>query len=217
GTKIGITEYDFQGAYDVTGAVMEADALGIFAQNEVYCANLFTMDAQYQLAGIDLYTNYDGEGSGFGDTLVSCESDDVELSTAYAAINGDNSNVVRLIVTNKSFADKTTANIKLDGEYGYVHHYGITEMAAKVFDMTDSDPAITLNGDSITFEMEPRTVSLLVIAKDKDSLTAKSETASPTDEKQKNKNSRLPLVGGIAGAAVIAGAAFAVRSRKKAN
>ena len=55
---------------------MEADTLGIFAQNGVYAANLFTMDAQYQLAAINLYTNYDGSGSGFGDTLVSCTTEE---------------------------------------------------------------------------------------------------------------------------------------------
>ena len=63
-TKIAVTEYDFQGSGDVTGAIMEADALGIFAQNEVYCANLFAGEAQYQLAAIDLYTNFDGSGNG---------------------------------------------------------------------------------------------------------------------------------------------------------
>ena len=41
-------------------------------------------------------------------------------------------------------------------------------MSAQLFDMTDSNPAVTLNGSSLTLEMEPRTVSLLVIAKDKE-------------------------------------------------
>ena len=185
GTKIAITEYDFGGPYDVCGAIAEADALGIFAQNEVYCANLFTMDAQYQLAAINLYRNYDGNGSAFGDTLVSCVSDDIETSTAYAAINGDNEDVITLVVTNKAFSDKTTANIDLGSEYKYAHLYGINSMAADIFDMTDSNSAVTISGDKISLEMEPRTVSLLVIAKDKDALTKSAANDSSSSKAEK--------------------------------
>lgn len=216
-TKIAITEYDFGGPYDVCGAIAEADALGIFAQNNVYCANLFTMEADYQMAAINLYTNYDGQGNGFGDTLVSCTSDDIETSTAYASINGDNTDVITLIVTNKSFSDKTTANIKLDSEYSYAHLYGINSMAAEVFDMSDSNSAVTINGSYISYEMEPRTVSLLVIAKDKSVLEAKKDTSSAVSKDEK-QISKLPLIGGIAGAAVIAGGGallFKKRSKKE--
>lgn len=215
GTKLAITEYDFQGAYDVCGAIMEADTLGIFAQNGVYAANLFTMDAQYQLAAINLYTNYDGSGSGFGDTLVSCTTDDIETSTAYAAINGDNEDVITLVVTNKAFDDKTTANIELGNEYKYAHLYGINSMSAQLFDMTDSNPAVTLNGSSLTLEMEPRTVSLLVIAKDKEALDTR-EAVSSAAEKGEGKSS-LPLILGIVGgaAALVAAIVFAVFRIKK--
>ena len=209
GTKLAITEYDFQGAYDVCGAIMEADTLGIFAQNGVYAANLFTMDAEYQLAAIDLYTNYDGKGSAFGDTLVSCTTDDIETSAAYAAINGDNEDVVTLVVTNKAFDEKTTANISLGSDYGYAHLYGINSMAAQVFDMSDSENgAVDISGSTLTLEMEPRTVSLLVIARDKASLTADSKSSNPA-EKKTGRKTRLPLILGIsAGAAALAAGVF---------
>ena len=192
---------------------MEADTLGIFAQYGVYEANLFSMDCQYQLAAINMFTDYDGKGSSFGDTLVSCQSDDIETSVAYAAINGDSSDTVTLVVTNKSFGETTTANISLDSEYKYAHLYGINSMAAQVFDMTDSNSAVKLNGSSISLEMQPRTVSLLVISKDKP--VPEGETSlviSASDSKQEeNSSSKLPLIGGIAaGAAALAGGAFLV-------
>lgn len=217
GTKLAITEYDFQGAYDVCGAIMEADTLGIFAKYGVYAANLFTMDAQYQLAAINLYTNYDGQGSGFGDTLVSCESSDIETATAYAAINGDSDDVITLVVTNKSFDQPTTANISLGGEYSYAHLYGINSMSAQVFDMTDHNPSVTLSGSIVTLEMQPRTVSLLVLAKDAAALAPaeSSETASAAE--QSEESSRLPLILGISGGALVllAGGILAARKLKK--
>ena len=217
GTKIAITEYDFQGAYDVCGAIMEADTLGIFAQNEIYAANLFTMDAQYQLAAINLYTNYDGQGSGFGDTLVSCESSDIETATAYAAINGDSDDVMTLVVTNKSFDRPTTANISLGGEYKKAHLYGINSMSAQVFDMTDHNPSVTLSGDSVTLEMQPRTVSLLVLSKDEAGAAPDISEALSRDEKPAESKSCLPLVLGISGGAAVllAGGIVAAKKLKK--
>ena len=163
------------------------------------------------------YDGYDGKGSSFGDTLVSCESDNIEASTAYASINGDNTDVVTLVITNKAFADKTTANITLDSEYSYAHLYGITDMAAEVFDMTDQNPAVKINGKTVTYEMEPRTVSLLVLAKDKSALEKKNgQKASSSQAEQSEKKSNLPLIGGIAGgAALLAGGAVMLARKKK--
>lgn len=168
GTKLAITEYDFHGGDDICGAVTEADALGVFAQNGVYMANLFAgaENNQFTLAAINLYTDYDGKGSGFGDTLVSCVSDDIERSTAYASIYGDNSDVVALVVTNKSFNENTTANITLDNgaEYSYVKVYTVDAATAEIIDVSDSAD-ITLTGNKVSCEMKPQSVSLLVVAK----------------------------------------------------
>ena len=98
-------------------------------------------------------------------------------------------------------------------------------MAAQVFDLTDSNPAVTLNGSSLTLEMEPRTVSLLVISRDKASAESKEtissaaekETVSSASEKKEDKN-RLPLILGITGGAAVlvaAAAAAVFRIRKK--
>lgn len=169
GTKIAITEYNFGGDFNVCGAVAEADALGIFAENEVYCANLFAGNAPYQLAAINLYTNYDEQGNGFGDTLVSCESDDPE-TVGYASVDGDDRDVIKLVVMNKSFDKSHTVNISFENEnnYSYVHSYGIVPEFSQVFDFTDSNENITVENNVITYKTDPQTGTMLVIAKDKE-------------------------------------------------
>lgn len=223
GTKLGITEYDFGGSFDICGAIAEAEALMAFANNDVYFATLFAMEADYQCAAINLFTNYDGNGGSFGENLLPSETSDFERSTGYAAIDGDNTDVVTVVVTNKSF-DKTTANIKLEGgDYSYVHLYGINNFAAQVFDMTDSSEAITISGDTITYEMEPETVSLLVIAKDKDSVPnnapaqEESEVSDDSSKKEKSSSSNAGLIAGIgvASAAAVGGTIFGLRKKKK--
>lgn len=214
-TKLAITEYDFGAPYDISGGIAEADALGVFAQNEVYFASLFTFDADYQMAAINLYTNCDGSGGGFGDTLVSCESDDVATSTAYAAVNGDSDDLLTVVVTNKSFKDKTTANINLGGEYGYAKLYGLSSMAAQVFEMGDSENgAVTLSGDTLTYEMEPETVSLIVIGKDKNSAETKSDAQEEESSEYSASSDDAPIAGAVAaGSATVIGIALAAVRR----
>ena len=130
GTKIAMTEYNFGGGDHVSGAIAEADALGAFASNDVYLATLWPLSSaiDYQLSAIDLYTNYDGKGSSFGDTLVKTKTSDVEKATAYAAINGSDESKVTLVLTNKDLTNAQNATISLKGDANYSSAavYGIT-------------------------------------------------------------------------------------------
>ncbi len=243
GTKIAITEYDFGGCYDISGGIMQADALGVFAKNGVYFASLFAGKALYQCAAIDLYTNYNGKGSGFGDTLVYCETDNIDLSTAYAAVDADSDDVITLIVINKSFNDRTTANITIEGEtdYGYVHLYGLDSTIAAISDLTDNSDSVTISGDTITYEMEPESVSLLVIGKNEDAVATreaakeesfKMEEIIPEDsivnesavsvseqDQQSDSKSMLPYVfgGTAAGVAVVCAAVIAILKKRRSK
>ncbi len=215
GTKLAITEYNFGGSNDICGSIAEADALGIFAKYGVYAANLFVDDADYQCAAINLYRNYDGNGGSFGDTLVYCETDDVEISTAYAAINGDNDNMITLVVTNKSFDEETTTNIKINGgsDYNNVHIYSIDDASAAVIDITENS-SVDISDDTVSYKMQPKSVSLLVISKEQ----VKEQDPTSVQESKSETKSTPAFIGGIfacAAAAAIAVCAVVVIVRKK--
>ncbi|MCC8195897.1 MAG: glycoside hydrolase family 44 protein [Ruminococcus sp.] len=109
GTKLAITEYNFNGD-DITGTIAEAEALGCFADMGVYLATIWGGN-DCQFAGIRLYTNYDGDGSMFGNTLISTTTDDVSLSSAYAATDDDG--LITLMITNKDTGLNENAVIDL--------------------------------------------------------------------------------------------------------
>lgn len=136
GTKLAMTEYNFGGGDHVSGAIAEADTLGVFASNDVYLATLWplTSNIDYQLAAINLYTNYDGNGAAFGDTLVSTKTSDVEKGTAYAAIDGSDESKVTLVLTNKDLHNSQNATIKLNGDAAYSSAaiYGITSESSNI-------------------------------------------------------------------------------------
>jgi hypothetical protein len=105
GTKLSVSEYNFGGENHVSGGIAQADALGIFAAQGVYYAALWPMSdnsdkLEYAYAGINLYTNYDGKGGTFGNTLVESSTDNIEHSSVYAAVGEDGA--LHVILLNKS-------------------------------------------------------------------------------------------------------------------
>ena len=111
GTKLAITEYNF-GGNDLSATIAQAEALGCFADAGVYLATKWSSN-DYQFAGIDLYTNYDGNGSSFGDMLIPTTTDDVSLSSAYASIKGDDQGTVTAMITNNDMKNTENAVINL--------------------------------------------------------------------------------------------------------
>ncbi len=162
GTKIAMTEYNFGGGNHISGAIAQADALGVYAQQGVYVANLWNVcsSMEFHLSAIDLYTNYDGNGAAFGDTLVKAETSDLERATAYAAIDGDDESRMTMVLTNKSLTETQKATITLDAgaAYSSAKVYGITGDSAEIQLMQTVD-SITDN----TFTLEIPALSVVQI------------------------------------------------------
>ena len=112
GTKLGISEYNFGGGNDASGTIAQAEALGCYADQGVYFATLWGGEP-YILAGIDLYTNYDGKGGSFGDTLIPAKTEDVSKSSTYASVNAKDDSKVTVMVTNKDLNMNENAVIDL--------------------------------------------------------------------------------------------------------
>ncbi len=131
GTKISFSEYNFGGPNHISGTIAEVDALGAFAENEVYTAMLWPLgdDFPYIASGINLYTNYDGKGSSFGDNLVKSESSDEKIVSTYASINGNSEDKVTLALTNKSDKPElTTISVNSQDEnYSKATIYGVVD------------------------------------------------------------------------------------------
>ncbi|MBO4523083.1 MAG: glycoside hydrolase [Ruminococcus sp.] len=112
GTKLAISEYNFGGGDNASGTIAQAEALGCYADQGVYFASLWGGEP-FIMAGINLYTNYDGKGGCFGDTLVPATTEDVSKSSTYAAVNADDDSNVTVMVTNKNQTSSENAVINL--------------------------------------------------------------------------------------------------------
>ena len=197
GTKLAFTEYNFGGGDHISGGVCQADVLGIFAENGVYFSSLWPIGQnQYQLAAINMFTNYDGRGSGFGNTLVKSESSDRNTVSAYSATdeNGD----LRVILTNKSLHEETTISLTIGGETGY-SCADVYELYGDSTDIRSADPA-ELDGRVLEYSLKPLSVTELVF---------KASQPVQRPEEQPDKNG-FPVIPAAVGAGIAVAAAIAV-------
>lgn len=103
-TKLAITEYDFGGGAHVSGLLAQADVLGIFGREGVFCACIFGMDKEdpAQIAGFRAFRNFDGRGGAFGDRSLGVNGIDPEKASVYAALDSKNDRRMTLVLINKS-------------------------------------------------------------------------------------------------------------------
>lgn len=106
GTKMAITEYNYGGGNHISGAIAEADVLGIFGKKDVYAASWWQIESDgntnFTFAAMDMFRNYDGAGSKFGDTSVDASTTNNANSAVYASVDASNPNRMTVVAINRS-------------------------------------------------------------------------------------------------------------------
>ncbi len=103
GTKLSISEYDFGGRSSISGALAEADALGIFGRYRLFAACHWGLGAKDEaaLAGFEAFSNYDRHGSRFGDRGLQVAGGNPALNSVYASLDSKRRGILVLVVINK--------------------------------------------------------------------------------------------------------------------
>jgi hypothetical protein len=88
GTPVAITEYNWGDEANINGATTQADIYGIFGQQGLGLATRWTVPANTTptYKAMQMYRNYDGGNSTFGDTSVSASVPDPDGLSAFAAL-----------------------------------------------------------------------------------------------------------------------------------
>ena len=104
GTQLAITEYNYGGGGHVSGAIAEADVLGIFGREGVFAAAEWPQakDETFIAAGMAMFRNYDGHEGIFLDTSILAETSEVAATSIYASIESAGSNKMVLVALNKT-------------------------------------------------------------------------------------------------------------------
>jgi hypothetical protein len=162
GTDTAITEYSWGALDSITGAIAQADILGIFGAYGLGLGTLWGAPAPTDPGAFafKIFLNYDGNGSQFGGTGVSGVSSDPDTLSIYAAQRVDSA--LTVLVLNKT-ASAVSDSISLanftPAGTAQVWQYSQTNLAAIVRQTAD----INVSGNSLTATFPAYSMTLLVI------------------------------------------------------
>jgi hypothetical protein len=163
GTKTALTEYNWGAQEHINGALAQADVLGIFGREGLDLATVWgPPDPVKQLPGLmayELYRNYDGAGSMFGDVSVTAESGDQGKLSIYAA-RRTSDGALTVMVLNKTFGDLTSSLAVGRGAGGSVAKRFVYSNANLAAIVTGPDVRLTAGMGTLTFPAA--SVTLLV-------------------------------------------------------
>jgi hypothetical protein len=172
GTKTATTEYNWGGQEHINGAVAQADLLGIFGQYGLDLATLWGPPDTTQVPGLmafEIYRNYDGASSKFGDIALASTSADQGKLSVYGALRTADG-MVTVVVINKTYGDLTAtlslANLTPNGK-ARVFLYSSANLAGIVAqpDVTVTPPPQGSTTSTIGATFPAQSITLLVVPK----------------------------------------------------
>jgi uncharacterized protein (TIGR03437 family) len=175
GTKTAITEYNWGATNDITGAVAQADILGIFGQQGLDLGAMWAPPNAFPTGGapvdpavfaFEMYLNYDGLGSRFGETSISATTSNPDEISIFAAQRDDNAVTIMLLnkTTSALSAPIPVANFQA-AVNAQVFQYSSANLAA-----IQQMPDLQLASGTINATLPARSITLLVLPAEPSSL-----------------------------------------------
>ena len=163
GTKTAITEYNWGALDDITGAIAQADILGIFGREGLDLGAMWgppdVSKNQPAVYAFGIFLNYDGFGNQFGETSVSATTGNPDQLSIFAAQRSDNA--LTVVVLNKTTGDlATTLNIaNFNGSpSAQVWQYSAANLQS-IIRVSDAP----LASGTISYTYPARSITLLVV------------------------------------------------------
>lgn len=114
GTPVALTEYNWGAEGSINGATTQADIYGIFGRYGLDMATRWTVPAANTptYKAMQMYRNYDGHHSAFGETSIAASVPDPDDLSAYAAIRSADG-AMTVMVINKVLTGSTPVTLSL--------------------------------------------------------------------------------------------------------
>ncbi len=166
GTLLGIGEWNFGGEQHISGALAVADALGTFAEQDLYYASYWTSPPENSPAffGFKMFANYDEKGSRFGDLFLPSRPSNRRQVTTYVARRSSD-NALTIVAINKTAQSRNSGFLLKEFEEA-------TGRNVKIYQYSQSKPgsiqnlaAFALQRSSFTYDLAPYSITLFEIGK----------------------------------------------------
>ncbi len=129
GTQLAFAEWDYGAGSHISGGVATADVLGVFGREGVGQASLWHAGdgRAFTYGGFQVYRNYDGEGSAFGDQSVAASVDDVAAASVYAAVDSQTGKLTVVAINKTTVAHVAELQVSAAQQYQSAQVYLLSE------------------------------------------------------------------------------------------
>jgi Glycoside hydrolase family 44 len=144
GTGIAITEYNWGGERDASGAVALAEVLGVFGREGVQLASYWTYPPPDSPAGaaFRLYRNYDGQGGSFGDVSLAAKASDSRVASF--ASRHSSGGEVDVVLANESTTEQAHVSLATGGGDYHATQFSVSPGSSKIQPAEMAAPTSTL-------------------------------------------------------------------------
>jgi hypothetical protein len=161
GTPIAITEYNWGDEANINGATTQADIYGIFGQQGLDMATRWTVpdSSTPTYKAMQIYRNYDGADSTFGDTSVSASVPNPDNLSAFAALRAKDG-AMTVMVISKVLSGTTPVTLTLANfaASGSAQVYRLTST-----NVIQAQPNIAWSGGVLTDTEPAQSITLYVL------------------------------------------------------
>ena len=162
GLQTAVPEYNWGDEAHLNGATTQADVLGIFGREGLDIATRWTVPANpsptYLTAQI--YRNYDGHLSTFGDTSVSASVPNPDLLSSFAAVRSSDGALTVMVINKQVGATPVTVNLSNFLSSGTAQGYQISSATQQTITQLASLP---ISSNSMSLTIPSQSITLLVI------------------------------------------------------
>ena len=170
GLQIGCTEYNWGDEANLNGATTQADVLGIYGREGFDLATRWTVaknsntsPVTYYVTALasQIYRNYDGNNSGFGDTSVAATVANPDNLSAFAAVRTSDGALTVTVINKQQGSTPVTVSLANFSTSGNTQAWQINSASqtaiARLADVTVASNAITTTvpSQSITLFVIP--------------------------------------------------------------
>ncbi len=167
GMGLAVTEWNYGGGGDISGAIATADALGIFGKYGVEMAAHWPNAAsaggdRFTYAGFDAFRDFDGHGDAFGSISLDAVTSNVATTSIYASASpGDPGRTTVVLINKATVATRVALGLTHVGSATTAHRFVLTAGSPKFH---GANALVTRRPGHFTLTMPAQSVTVLVIA-----------------------------------------------------
>ena len=162
GLKTAITEYNWGDEPNLNGATTQADVLGIFGREALDMGTRWTVPANPSptYLSMQIYRNYDGNNSAFGDASVYAGVADPDYLSSFAAVRSSDHALTVMVVNKQQGSTPVSISLADFATTGTAQAWQIASATQSAITPLGS---VAIANNSITATVPSQSITLFVI------------------------------------------------------